>query len=57
MTRDPELLTDEEREALEQKIDEQSELLRETLTEDVDDDADEDAESAPKIMRESGGTR
>lgn len=48
MTREPEPLTDEEREALEQKIDEQSELLRETLIEDVDDDEDEDAGSPPE---------
>lgn len=45
MTREPEPLTDEEREALEEKIDEQSEILRKTLTEEADDDGDEDAES------------
>ena len=45
MTREPESLTDEEREALVEKIGEQSELLRETLTEDADDDGGEDAES------------
>jgi hypothetical protein len=45
MTREPDPLTDEEREALEEKIDEQSELLRETLTEEEDDDGCEDTES------------
>jgi hypothetical protein len=40
MTQESKLLTDEEQEALDKNIDEQSEMFCETLTEDVDDGRD-----------------